>query len=343
MRVRRRLAASAAVLAAALPVVAAAQRAVRPPERILEAVAVRELPAVDGRIDRAWEGARAVALPVAGGANTAYTEVTLRAVHTPAEIAFLAQWEDPTESLAYETWVKQPDGSWKQVTRGEPGDPIAGYEDKFAVAWSIDNSVAGFDRMGCAAACHAGEIKRFGLKHTNRPGEKADVWHWKATRSNPVGQLDDQYVDHTRYDAQQTPNAGRKTDPEMGGGYRPNRSTDGRTPAFMPAEPAASPFWVLDAAKQPFRDVFRPGDRVGGIIIAPFTGDRADVRARGTHSGGRWTLEWTRKLDNGSPYDVQFRDLRARYPFGVAVFDDTSTRHSFLAGAAWLQFGRSRR
>ena len=45
----------------------------------------------------------------------------------------------------------------------------------------------------------------------------------------------------------------------------------------------------------------------------------------------------------GSPYDVQFRNLVERYGLGVAVFDDTSTRHSFLAGPAWLEFaGRGR-
>jgi hypothetical protein len=333
--------------ALALGIAAFSAAAPRPSARlsppVLRAAAVTALPVIDGTVDPMWQRAPEVVLPVAGGANTAYTEVALRAVYTRDAIAFLARWDDPTESLAYETWVKQPDGSWKQQMRGEPGDVIGGYEDKFALAWSIDNSVAGFERMGCAAACHAGEIKRFGLKHTAREGEKVDVWHWKAARTNPVGQIDDQYVDHTRYDAQTTPDAGRKPDPNTGGGYRPNKDPEGRAPAFMPPGPAASPFWVLDADKQPFRDTFRSGDRIGSILIAPFQGDRGEIRAKGIHRDGRWTLEWTRALDTGSAFDVQFRDRNQRYPFGVAVFDDAGTRHSFLAGAAWLQFERAPR
>jgi hypothetical protein len=310
----------------------------RLPERRLRAARVRALPAIDGRAEAGWSRAQPLVLAVAGGANTANTEVTLRAVYTERRVAFLAEWDDPTESLAYETWVKQADGSWCQPTRGEPGDPIGYYEDKFAMAWSIGDSVPGFGRKGCAAACHTGEVKRFGLKHTAREGERADVWHWKAARSNPVGQIDDQYVDHTRYDAQAAPNAGRKTDPEMGGGYRPNRSADGTRPAFAPLDPGRTPFWVPEDAKQPFQDRFLAGERVGGILVAPFTGDRGHIQGKGAWREGRWTLEWARDLETGSPFDVQFRDRGAGYPFGVAVFDDTSTRHSFLAGAAWLRF-----
>jgi hypothetical protein len=308
--------------------------------RVLQVVAVERLPTIDGLIDRQWQSAPEIVIPIAGGANTSYTEVALRAVYTKDRIAFLAQWIDPTESLAYRTWQKQSDGTWTIPTLGESGDYIGYYEDKFAMAWSINGSVPGFERSACATACHAGEIKRFGLKYTNHPGEKVDVWHWKAARTNPVGQMDDQYIDHTRHDAQTSPDAGRKSDPNVGGGYRDNKTADGKLPAFMPASRSAPLFWLFDSEKQPFQDIFKAGDRVGGIVIAPFAGDRGNISAKGVYTREMWTLEFARLLDTGSAYDAQFTDLKKQLPFGVAVFNNAQTRHSFSVGTCWLQFRR---
>ncbi len=38
-------------------------------------------------------------------------------------------------------------------------------------------------------------------------------WHWKSVRTGSVGQVDDQYVDGTRYDKDKAPEAGHKSDP----------------------------------------------------------------------------------------------------------------------------------
>lgn len=43
--------------------------------------------------------------------------------------------------------------------------------------------------------------------------------------------------------------------------------------------------------------------------------------AAGAWSTGVWHLEWSRPLVNDNPFDVQFRDLDAGYPFFVKVFD----------------------
>ena len=39
------------------------------------------------------------------------------------------------------------------------------------------------------------------------------MWHMTGVRNGVFGQIDDQYVDDTRYDPQKTPNAGRVADP----------------------------------------------------------------------------------------------------------------------------------
>jgi hypothetical protein len=61
--------------------------------------------------------------------------------------------------------------------------------------------------------CHVGEGKPFGNKYTRSEGEISDMWHMKGSRTAPFGFVDDQYTDHTRYDAKASPNAGRKSDP----------------------------------------------------------------------------------------------------------------------------------
>ena len=75
------------------------------------------------------------------------------------------------------------------------------------------NSVKGFTEAGCAVACHVGEGKPYGNKYTMTEGEVLDMWHMKGMRTGPVGHVDDQYTDHTRYSKQKSPNAGRKGDP----------------------------------------------------------------------------------------------------------------------------------
>jgi hypothetical protein len=37
-----------------------------------------------------------------------------------------------------------------------------------------------------------------------------DIWHWKLVRN--LGQIDDQYLDWTRYDAENSPEAGLKSE-----------------------------------------------------------------------------------------------------------------------------------
>ena len=114
------------------------------------------------------------------------------------------------------------------------------------------------------------------------PGEKADIWHWKGVRTGTVGQVDDQYLDDTRYDKDKAPEAGRKSDPKTGGGYADNVSDDKKGPKFaLKGNKPAPPYWIVDTEKEPFDDSkYKAGDEVPGIIVAPFTGDRGDIAAK---------------------------------------------------------------
>lgn len=319
--------------------------AVNGQQNVLTSIKVSRAPALDGRAEALWNNAPALSFQVVDGANSSATSVSLRCVYTADSVYFLAQWADPTQSLRRSPWQAQPDGSWSKLSDPEDrgGDNNLYYEDKLAFLWSINDSIAGFGQSGCFISCHTGEAgKTYGNMYTAREGELGDLWHWKSVRTGPVGQIDDQYLDSTRYDREEAPEAGRKSDPKTGGGYYDNQTTDEKAPAFaLPGNRPAPPYWILDSQKTPIDlSRYRPGAEVPGIVVAPFAGDRGDIRSRAVYADGMWTLEWGRQLSTGSSYDIQFTDLDKAYLFGVAVFDNAQVRHAFSTAAMELRFAR---
>jgi hypothetical protein len=313
-----------------------------PPNTVLS-VEVSTAPVLDGQPEALWNGADSITIPVSGGANAGATEVSLKSVYTEDSVYFLAQWADPTESLRRMPWQKQSDGSWTKLTTSTTHQENTNYEDKLAFIWNIDDSIAGFNQQGCMVTCHAGEQPAnsgFGSKYTANAGEVGDIWHWKGVRSNPVGYVDDQYVDSMRYDAEAAPAAGRHSDPKAGGGYANNQTEDGTLPAFgLPDNEPAPPYWILDDEKVAFDDAsYDAGDEVPGIVVAPATGDRGDISGMAVYADGTWTLEVERQLSTGSEYDVRYDDLTKGYFFGIAVFDNAQVDHAWSSGVYELRF-----
>jgi hypothetical protein len=306
------------------------------------AVKTDAAPQLDGSIEAAWGKAQAVKIPVSGGANNGSTTVELKALYTADSIYFLAQWADPTETVKRAPWQMQADGTWKKLT--DPNDKGSDnnlyYEDKIAFLWNINDSITGFNEQGCMVNCHMGEGKPFGNKYTAKAGELGDIWHWKSIRTATVGQIDDQYVDDTRYDAQKSPEAGRKSDPKTGGGYSDNQTEDKKLPKWaLPNNKPVPPYWILDSEKVAFDTTkYTSGNEVPGIIVAPLAGDRGDITSKSVWKDGKWTLEWSRKLQTGSQYDVQFSSLDKTYYFGVSTFDNAQVRHAFSGSAYKLIF-----
>lgn len=301
-----------------------------------------------GAGDPAWAAAKPLRIELSGGENfggKGSTTATLKAVYTGDTLYMLIQYADPTNSIRRGPFQKQADGSWKKLAdpNDKGGNDNTYYEDKWGVLWPIDNSVKGFAQSGCMVACHLGEGKPFGNKYTASAGEILDMWHMKGIRTAPLGNLDDQYTDHTRYDKDKSPNAGRKGDPG-GPEYASVKLVNGK-PEFMnrdgkPAN-AGGKYYIIDADKVPFDDTkFKPGDEVASAIIFPLKGDRADVRVATTWKDGVLTSVVARKLVTGSKYDVQFNDLSAQYPFGFAAFDNAQVKHAVHFDAKFLAFAK---
>ena len=89
-------------------------------------------------------------------------------------------------------------------------------------------------------------------------------------------------------------------------------------------------WWIRESEGIPYDeklDKYPVGALIPNIIIAPFQGDRGDIRAKGKWEKGYWTVEMRRVLDTGSKYDVAFNFARPVY-ISVATYNRTQTRHS---------------
>lgn len=304
----------------------------------LVAVKAAAAPNLDaGANDPVWAKARPIKLALTGGMNFAggkgETTATLKAAYFGDMLYMLVQYQDPTDSRRRGPYQKQADGSWKKLKdpADKGGDDNVYYEDKWAMLWPINNSVKNFENKGCATMCHIGEGKPYGNKYTRSEGEISDMWHMKGSRTAPYGFVDDQYTDHTRYDAKASPNAGRKSDP--GGPEYTGFALENGKPKFMnrdgKAANAGGTYYIKQGDEVPFDDSrFKPGDDVASYLIHPLKGDRADIRVNYSWSNGVHTSMVSRKLVTGSKFDVQFDKLGGRYLFGFAAFDNAQVQHA---------------
>ncbi len=305
-------------------------------------------PVIDGKMDDIWAKATGFKLTVAGGELKAPIEVSMRSVYTESDVYFLFQWSDKDESLnrMYEydgaKWVK-----------------VKGNEDRFNVMWNVEDSIANFNAAGCTVLCHVASkelIQSTGAKQnlskeaieevepmgmwTNAPNEKGDLWHWKAQRTNPAGQLDDQNIGGAiKIDGEHI--TGRGGDKKESGGYADNWDKAKARPKFtFKAAPSDVRMLLKDnAVEVTDATTFKAGDKVPREVVSKFVGSRGDIEAKGVWSNGVWTLELKRALDTKNADDIQFKDLSKGYSFALSVHDNSDgPEHGVQAGATQLKF-----
>ncbi|HLF65443.1 MAG TPA: ethylbenzene dehydrogenase-related protein [Saprospiraceae bacterium] len=353
--------------------------------RDLVSVKVTTPPVIDGTIDEMWENSPELqfetVVPDPGGdifrgyiGNT-IPSVILRSAYDDENIYFLAEWWDPTQSLKREPWYFDLNSKRWKIESGAPlfATPpttppttprAAFYEDKIAMLWNIDNSVSGWDAGTCYKSCHAnmGANDGYGRHHTNNPGERIDMWHWKSVRGGlNTYQFDDQYQDNS------FPN-GRKSDSGAAGYtnntqklvitgsvpaitvnvpkyFIPNRTdynwimgteiTDGTARLITTVDSNGVLTYdggIIDPTAD--TDFRRDGATVGAkaipyIYMSPFDGSRGDITCKGIYTGTGWVLEYKRALSTGDTesMDVDFSSLDDQ-SFGFAIFENAQIAHS---------------
>jgi hypothetical protein len=255
--------------------------------------------------------------------------VKVRSVYTKDEVFFLFKWHDYNKSMDKNAW-KFTGGKWNKIKANE---------DRLGVVWEI-NRIDKFATKGCTVLCH-NEPKNSEewFYATSSPKEKADLWHWKSVRSNPVGFTEDGYV---IANPSKKPEEGRKRDADSGTKAKSNKTKDKTKPAYMQA-PSRAPsipgsLLVKEAVEITDHSAFKEGDKIPGYMLnTGWKGSFGDIRTQGVWENGKWTVMMQRKLKTGNDDDAQF-NTRKTYPFAIAVFDNSGDHSSYNSEPLKLKF-----
>ena len=244
---------------------------VRQPHTLeLSAIPVTSRPQIDGQAkDEVWNRAPATETRDFSSQRS----ITLKAVYTADEIFFLVSFPDVAPSTTHKSWRWDPN---EEIYR-DMGDR----EDMFVFKWSL-----------------SGHDINLSLREAIEP-HRADIWFWKAHRTNRGGYADDKWQELS---PMVTEHAKAIASPQHGTLYF-RRVGDAGQSAY---------------AEQRYYD-FR------GDVLAKYTprqpgGSRADIRAKGVWHKGQWTIEWARPLQTTHDDDIAFVP-GGRYLFGVSCYE----------------------
>lgn len=234
----------------------------------LVAAKTEKKPIIDGNdLDACWANAPAITTHD----KVSEIDITLKALYTDEHVFFLVSFPDQDESRTHKSWV------WDKNVGFYKTGPDR--EDTFVFKWnmeaeSIDLSV-----------------------HADNP-YRADVWFWKACRTDPAGFADDKMQILSSLKVEKSFMLTSKSGATM---YL-IRQGDKGTAAF----------------KTKMISEYQ-GDIVNRFAYQQPIGSCADVKAKGIWKNGRWTIEFARALVTGHD-DVQF-DLSKNYEFGVSRYE----------------------
>jgi hypothetical protein len=163
----------------------------------------------------------------------------------------------------------------------------------------------------------------------------ADVWHWKAHRSNPLGLTDDKWWS----------TSGRSSDAKTIGAYNDNINGAGDSPMY--SGPITDGHFIIIPEGGSTADLETNIDIAntypGYYLDANAEGSRWDVKSVGNFDSptGKWTVEFQRALDTGNSDDVAFTH-NSEINFATATFDNTGGGHASQGadfGVYTLQIG----
>lgn len=247
----------------------------------LVSVATEEMPSIDGYArEPIWEMAPAITtLDYAS-----QRPITLKSVHSTEEIAFLVTYPDAAPSTTHKSW------GWD--TQEDIYKPMPNREDMFVFKWSM-----------------VGNDVNLALRET--APHRADIWFWKAHRTDPSGYADDKWQ---LVSPEAHPKAKELLSPIHGNLYF-RRVGDTGISAYEEKR-----FYDYD------------GDMLPKYYPRQPQGSHADIRAKGVWHDGRWTIEWRRKLHTGHDDDIAFAPGHT-YLFAVSCYEMTAVE----VNPAWSQ------
>ncbi len=235
----------------------------------LLAIQVPEPPLIDGMINEpAWQNA-----PVLQTfAKSNELPILIRAVYTHTDIFFLVSFPDPDESRTHKSWTW--DTGRRIYTVGNDR------EDVFVFKWNMEPATVD-------------------LSISADKEYRADIWYWKACRTDSAGYADDKIHVYSQTETRDATKIISGSGKIM---YLLREGDEGES-----------------AYKTDLKSEYE-GDILPRYTIQQPTGSRSDVRARGMWRNGRWTIEFGRKLVTGNQDDIQFSPAN-KYLFGVSRYE----------------------
>ncbi len=235
----------------------------------LQSVKVPNTPVIDGRgTEPVWQDA----LPINVRDPVADMDISIASVYTADQVFFLVRFPDPDESREHKSWT------W------DKGRQIYGMgnerEDVFIFKWNMQSKPVDLSIYG------------------DEP-YVADIWYWKACRTDPMGYADDKM--HT-LGATEIHDANVLS------------SRTGKTMYLVRQEDGGRGAYYINL------QVKHAGDKIPRYKHRTPLGSRADVQAKGVWQGGFWTIEFARALHTGNIDDIQF-DTDITYQFGVSRYE----------------------
>ncbi|MDH3997465.1 MAG: ethylbenzene dehydrogenase-related protein [Desulfuromonadales bacterium] len=225
-------------------------------------------PTIDGKID---EDLWAQIKPAVIKDQASGTVILLRSAYTTDKIYFSMLFQDGAKNPLHKPWA------WDQEK--ETYETGKHREDTFVFKWSMME-------------------EHVDLSNFSDDNYTADIWYWKANRTNPAGYADDKYQNLSDSPSKKSAELTSKTGKTR---FLARRSDKGK-PAYQEFNPAGYSGKLVDRYPKSTPE-----------------GSRADVIAKGKWHDGNWAIEFERRLDTGHSDDVQF-NLSGKYLFGVSIF-----------------------
>ncbi|ETX05656.1 MAG: hypothetical protein ETSY2_21675 [Candidatus Entotheonella gemina] len=232
-------------------------------------IAETDVPVIDG-VTREPVWTRAAAITTLDFASQ--RPITLQAVHTAEQIFFRVTYPDAASSETHKSW------GWD--LRESIYKPMPDREDMFVFKWSL-----------------VGNNVHLGLNKAEP--HRADIWFWKAHRTNSTGYADDKWqLVSDDFQAK----AKELTSPAHGSLFFRRVGDEGLS-AYSEKQ-----FYEYQGETLPKYYPRQP------------QGSRADIRAKGVWEAGYWTIEWARKLQTGHKDDLVLIP-GLTYLFGVSCYE----------------------
>jgi hypothetical protein len=258
-------------------------------QQVLPAANVSQAIVIDGNTED-WNSVRGITVPLAGRGGVGSVE--MKAAVRDGRIYVLAVWADSSENILHKPF------KWNEASGSYKKD--AAKEDRLAISFKMSGD--------------------FSMNKIGGNEFEADVWHWKASRSNPAGIVHDKM-----WKISKKPFEKAKEWP----------TPDGNV-VYL-----ARPSDAGDRLYKPLKYTEKQGEVMPRyeVNLSP-SGSLADVEAKGVWRDGHWHLEMSRKLDTGHDDDAAIPES-GTIEMAIAAFNNVDSGKHSVSEVVILQTGGS--